>query len=138
VVVTGFPLCFNLRSSFWIWVRERPIKGEKVQEICCEAQFDDFIHDHPAAALWFSTADCGVCHVLLPKVAGMLEREFPRVVLARVDCAVATELAAAQGVSSIPALLLCFDGRETQRFVRNFSLGQVRDALARPYNLLFE
>jgi thioredoxin 1 len=109
-----------------------------MREIVVQQQFDDFVREHPAAAIWFSGEDCSVCHVLLPRVVELLQQEFPRVVMARVDCAASQELAAAQGVFSIPTLLLCFDGREVQRLVRNFSIGQVRDALARPYQLIFE
>jgi thioredoxin 1 len=109
-----------------------------MRELTEKQQFDDFVHEHAAAALWFSGEDCNVCHLLLPRVSELLEQEFPRVELARVDCARSSSLAAEQGVFSIPTLLLYFDGRETQRLVRNFSIGQVREALARPYQLLFE
>ena len=109
-----------------------------MQELINEQQYNDFLQGHLAAAIWFSGPDCNVCHVLLPKVAEMLQQEFPQVAMARVDCAAASSLAAAHGVLSIPTLLFCFDGREAQRFVRNFGIGQVREALARPYGLMFE
>ncbi len=109
-----------------------------MREIGDKRQFDDIVRKHPAVAIWFSSEECSVCHVLLPKVSELLAEEFPRVVLVRVDCMLARELAAEQGVFSIPTLLLCFDGHEVQRLVRNFSLGQVREAIARPYQLLFE
>lgn len=109
-----------------------------MQDIGSQEQFDAFVQQHPATAVWFSAPDCNVCHALFPKVVELLQQEFPRLQLARVDCAEAKALAAAQSVFSIPTLVLCFDGREGQRLVRNFSLGQVRDALARPYQLLFE
>ncbi len=109
-----------------------------MQEIADQKQFDDFVAEYPAAAIWFSGEDCNVCHVLLPRLVEMLQQSFPRVELARVDCAASAALAASQGVFSIPTLLLCFGGREAQRWVRNFSIGQVREALLRPYQLLFE
>ncbi len=109
-----------------------------MQELNDEKEYDDFLRGHLAAAIWFSAPECNVCHVLLPKVAEMLQQEFPQVALARVDCAAATGLAAVNGVLSIPTLLLCFDGHEAQRFVRNFGIGQVREALSRPYRLMFE
>lgn len=109
-----------------------------MQELNDDKQYDDFLQGHLAAAIWFSAPDCNVCHVLLPKVAEMLQQAFPQVALAKVDCAAAAGLAAAHGVLSIPTLLLCFDGREAQRFVRNFGIGQVREALSRPYRLMFE
>ncbi len=109
-----------------------------MQEIVDQHQFKNFAQHYPAAAIWFSGEGCNVCEVLLPRIKALLADEFPQVALARVDCAAARELAAAKGVFSIPTLLLYFDGREAKRFVRNFSPGQVREALARPYQLLFE
>jgi len=103
-----------------------------------EQMLAEFVQQHPAAVIWFSGEGCNVCSVLLPKVEAMLAEEYPRVRLVRVDCGLSPELAAQHGVFSIPTLLLFFDGRETQRFSRNFSLGQLREALARPYQLLFE
>lgn len=114
------------------------IKGGTMQELNDEKQYDDFLQGHPAAAIWFSAPDCNVCHVLLPKVAEMLQQEFPCVALAKVDCAAAAVLAASHNVLTIPTLLLAFDGHEAQRFVRNFGIGQVREALIRPYGLMFE
>lgn len=107
-------------------------------ELAEQKQFDDFVREHAAAALWFSGEDCNVCQVLLPRVSELLAQEFPLVMLARVDCARSPALAAELGVFSIPTLLLYFDGQERERLVRNFSPAQVRDALARPYKLFFE
>ena len=95
-----------------------------------------FVAENPAALLYFSAEGCGVCTVLLPKVEALLREEFPRAGLARIDCSARPELAAQQGVFAVPTLVLFFDGREAQRFARNVSLGQLREAMARPYRLL--
>lgn len=97
-----------------------------------------FIEDNEAAVLYFSGDDCNVCSVLWPKVELMLGQEFPRADLAKINCSLSPELAAQEGVFSVPTVILYFDGRETHRFSRNISLGQLRDAMARPYQLLFE
>lgn len=97
-----------------------------------------FIEDNQAAVLYFSGDDCNVCSVLLPKVEAVLEQEFPRVALAEINCSLSPELAAQEGVFTVPTIILYFDGREAHRFSRNISLGQLRDTMARPYQLLFE
>ncbi len=96
------------------------------------------IDDSPALALWFSGPDCGVCRDLQPKVAALLRDRFPRIRRAGIDCAAQPALAAAHQVFTIPALLVFFDGRETLRLARGFSLRQLEQGLARPYRLLFD
>ena len=102
-----------------------------------QAQLEDFVQEKPAALIYFSGDGCNVCQVLFPKVEAMLVEEFPKVGLGKLNCTNHPEIAAQNGVFAIPTLVLYFDGREVQRFARNVSLGQLREALARPYQLLF-
>lgn len=101
------------------------------------SHFEQFITGQPAAAIWFSTPDCGVCDVLKPKVAAMLEEDFPALALGYVDCTAAPAIAAQLGIFSVPVLVVWFDGREALRKVRNFSIAEVRAELERPYQLMF-
>lgn len=96
-----------------------------------------FITGHDAAAVYFAGADCAVCHVLEPKLRAMLAERFPRIVFARVATEQAAALAAQQGVFAVPTLLLFFDGRESFRYARSFSLGTVAVDIERPYSLFF-
>ena len=107
-------------------------------EIETPEALDTFTREHPIAVVWFSGPDCNVCHALRPKVEALLADEFPKVPLADVDCDRARDLAAQLGVFTIPTAVIWLDGREAQRFARNFSLGEIRDALARPYALCFD
>lgn len=100
-------------------------------------QLEGFVADHPAALLYFTGNGCNVCQALLPKVETLLQQEFPRVGLSKINCSEQPEIAAQHGVFTVPSLILYFEGRERQRFARNISLGQLREALARPYQLLF-
>ncbi|RCX33483.1 thioredoxin family protein [Thioalbus denitrificans] len=93
--------------------------------------------DRPAAAIWFSAPGCGVCSVLRPRVKSLFEQEFPQILWQDVDTAAQPEVAAQHQVFTIPTLLVFLDGREFLRRARNFSPAEVRDALARPYGLLF-
>jgi thioredoxin 1 len=101
------------------------------------AALQAFVSGHAAAALYFAGADCGVCQVLEPRVRDLLRESFPRIAFGRVATEQATELAAQQGVFAVPTLLIFFDGRESFRYARNFSLGEVERDLARPYNMFF-
>ncbi|MDD3447878.1 MAG: thioredoxin family protein [Gammaproteobacteria bacterium] len=92
---------------------------------------------HPAVAIWFSAPGCGVCGVLRPRIRALFEQAFPRVRWLEVDTAAQPALAAQHQVFTIPTLLVFLDGREFLRRARNFSPAEVRDALERPYGLLF-
>ncbi len=102
------------------------------------AEIERLIRQAPAVALYFTGPDCGVCQALWPKVEALLQREFPRIQRRRIELALQPELAAQRQVFSVPTLLFYFDGRETQRFGRSFSLQQVCDAIQRPYGLFFD
>ena len=108
------------------------------EELTGQEQLSAYIAANPAAILYFSGDNCNVCQVLLPKVEALLQEEFPRIGLGKINCGAHPDLAAQHSVFAVPTLVLYFDGHETQRFSRNISLGQLRDALTRPYQLLFD
>lgn len=101
-------------------------------------EIDSFVHEQEAAAIYFAGEDCNVCTVLFPKLEALLQQEFPRIGLARVECGIHSEICAQHRVFSVPTLLLFFDGHESQRYVRNIGIGELRQALQRPYQLLFD
>ena len=96
-----------------------------------------FVAGNEAAAIYFAGANCGVCHVLEPKLRALLAEHFPRVAIGRVATEQAAELAAQQSVFAVPTLIIFFDGRESFRYARNFSLGEVERDIARPYGMFF-
>jgi thioredoxin 1 len=102
------------------------------------AALQDFVTGNTAAALYFAGVNCGVCHVLEPKLRAMLRESFPQIIFARVATEQAVELAAQQRVFAVPTLLIFFEGRESFRYARNFSIGEVERDIARPYSLLFD
>jgi thioredoxin-like negative regulator of GroEL len=102
-----------------------------------ESALSEWLATEPAAVILFTGPDCGVCTALRPRLETMLD-DFPRVVRLQVDCAALPELARAWGVGGLPTLVVAFEGRESVRFSRSFAVGQVADALERPYKLLFE
>ena len=91
-----------------------------------------------AALLLFGGEACGVCRVLKPQIEAMLADEFPALEGYYLDCqGQASAFCAQEGVFSLPVVQVWFDGRKFAEFARVFSLGHVRDAIARPYQMAF-
>lgn len=97
-----------------------------------------FLQANEGAVVYFAGEQCAVCEVLQPKVQTLLREEFPRMALAAVNCSTARELAAQEGVFSVPTVAIYFGGREVHRLTRNFSIGELRSSLHRPYELFFD
>ncbi len=96
------------------------------------------IAEAPAALVYFNEPSCSVGAAVESKVLDLVREEFPRLELIHVDTVAVPEAAGQYGVLSVPTLVVCFDGRETTRFVRTFGIDQVRQAIERPYAMLFE
>lgn len=109
-----------------------------VKSISSWDEVQAFIGDNPMALVYFGGADCGVCQALKPRVEALVEEEFPELPLVYVDTAEATEVAGQYQIFAIPTLLFFIDGREGQRFSRHFSMGELQEAIERPYAMLFE
>ena len=107
------------------------------KRVTSETELSTLLQREPAVMLYFSSPECGVCHVLKPRITALLAEQFPRVVFAEVDCAETPALAALYQVFTVPVVLLFLDGRESSRWVRNLHLGELREQLARPYSFLF-
>lgn len=108
------------------------------REATTPQELESLLVDYPAAVVWFSTPDCSVCHALRPRVEALLAEEFPRAALIRVDAAAHPELAGQWLVTAAPTAVICLEGREHQQLSRSFGIDAVRQALARPYGLLFD
>ena len=91
-----------------------------------------------AALLLFGGEACGVCRALKPQIEAMLANEFPALEGYYLDCqGQASTLCAQEGVFSLPVVQVWFAGRKFAEFGRVFSLGQVREAIVRPYQMAF-
>lgn len=101
------------------------------------AQLDREITEHPAVLAYFTGPTCNVCKVIKPKILEMLGDKFPDVKFYSVDCDTLPQAAGQYGVLSIPTVVIYFDGKETTRLVRSFSIGELEQAISRPYGLLF-
>ncbi len=94
--------------------------------------------NYPASLLYFSSLSCNVCKVLKPKVAEMINEDFPKIRLYYIDIEMSPALSGQHSIFSIPAILIFFDGKEFFRKSRNINLADLRKEIERPYYLLFE
>jgi thioredoxin 1 len=86
---------------------------------------------------YFSTEACNVCKVLKPKVAELIQEEFPKVKLSYVKSDVLPDVAGQHQVFAAPTILIFFDGRETIRKSRNIGIDELRREIDRPYSMIF-
>jgi thiol-disulfide isomerase/thioredoxin len=98
---------------------------------------DDILKDDIAVAIYFSGKNCGVCHVLQPKIKELLETNFPKIKYYSFDAQEEQLLAASLNVFSVPTLLIYFDKKEFIRKSRNISIPLLEDEISRPYNMIF-
>ncbi|MFV0596877.1 thioredoxin family protein [Shewanella sp.] len=100
------------------------------------AMLDSILNKHYAVLLLFGAPSCGVCQALKPQIADLLAREFPKMVLAYIDCEAQGEIAASYHVFSLPVVETVFYGKTFGRFSKVFSLNDIHHAIARPYSLV--
>jgi thioredoxin-like negative regulator of GroEL len=87
--------------------------------------------------LYFSNDRCSVCKVLKPRVAAMMQSHFPRMASYYVDIDKSPVISGQYRVFTIPTLLIFFQGKEHGRFSRSIGLSQLKEAIQKPYLLIF-
>ena len=93
---------------------------------------------HDAVLLYFSAPTCNVCHALKPKLTEAIMEHFPTFVIESIDISETPEIASYFTIFAIPTVLIFFQGREFLRKSRHMSVGEVVEAIERPYNLMVE
>lgn len=96
------------------------------------------INKEAALLVYFSHDECNVCKVLKPKVIDLLNDEFEKIGFEYVNTVENKEIAAQNHVFTVPTVLVFFEGKESFRWSRNISIGDIAHSLTRPYSLLFE
>lgn len=99
-------------------------------------EFNSFVTSNKAAAIYFSTPDCNVCKVLKPKFIEFLQTEFPLIKFLYVDVSLSKELSAQQNIFTVPTILFFFEGKEFFRKSRIVNFEELRDELARIYDII--
>jgi thioredoxin 1 len=108
-----------------------------IEEIRSQEQFNRLTTTEPALLVYFSTDFCNVCKSLKPKVASLIEEEFPLIRSVYINSEKHPEIAGQHRIFTAPVILVFFEGRETIRKIRNVGLDELRQDLQRPYSILF-
>ncbi len=95
------------------------------------------LEQSPLALLYFSSIGCSACSALKPKLEGLILSDFPLVKFVEIETSTNRELAAQHSVFTVPSALLMTEGKEAQRFVRNFGLLEVKSTLDRLYPMVY-
>ena len=102
---------------------------------------DEFLmlkEEQAAMLAYFSTDACSVCKVLKPKVEEMVTAVFPKMQLVYIKSDVLPDVAAQNSVFTAPTILVFFDGRETIRKSRSFSVDELQNEIGRYYSMMFD
>jgi len=100
------------------------------------AAIEETLKTHPAVMLYFSAPTCNVCHALKPKLFDAIEQTFDQFEILSVDISETPEIASHYSVFAIPTLIVFLDGREFLRKSRHMSVGEVVEAIRRPYEIM--
>jgi len=100
-------------------------------------EIENTLREKPAVMLYFSAPTCNVCHALKPKLVDAVTSNFDAVEIVSIDISESPEIASHYSVFAIPTLLVFLDGREFLRKSRHMSVGEVVEAIRRPYEMMF-
>lgn len=97
---------------------------------------EKLIKDNEMVLIYFSSASCGVCGVIKPKVEELLN-EYTEVKGVQIDVEKSTKISAAYNIFTIPAIIVFIQGKETIREARYINIQDINNKIARYYNLLY-
>jgi len=100
-------------------------------------EFSETIKTEDAVLIYFSHEKCNVCKVLKPKIAELLKEKYPKMKMVYSDTVIDPETAGQNSIFAVPTILTFFGGQEYTRKSRNISIGELSDAIERPYNMIF-
>ena len=87
--------------------------------------------------VYFYNDDCAPCISLRPKVEQLVNDEFPKMKMLWVNSKDQPTIPINYSVFANPTILLFFDGKETKRFSKYVSVGELENAIDRYYTLIF-
>ncbi len=107
------------------------------QKIQSNEELERLKSSEAALLIYFSADNCNVCKSLKPKVESIIHQEFPKMKMVYAKTDELPETAGQNRIFTIPSVLVFFDGRETIRKIRNFSLQELVQTIRKPYSLIF-
>lgn len=106
--------------------------------ISSQAELYEILEINEAILLYFKTNSCVVGEAVEPKIYELTKKKFPKLHCFSIDINLSPEIAANYSAFVEPTILVFFDGKETIRKSRSFSIFEVEEAIKRPYYLIFE
>jgi thioredoxin-like negative regulator of GroEL len=100
-------------------------------------EFNKIIKENLGVLVYYSNETCNVSKVLKPQIIEMLKDKYPEIPFYYVDISETPEISAQSQVFTIPTIIVFFDGRETIRKSRHIGLGELAEAIRRPYEIMF-
>jgi len=86
-----------------------------------------------ALFILFGGEHCNVCQTLRPQLISLLDKRFPDMRTAYVDCELSPEICAQHSVFSLPVVKVYIDGMLIAEDARAFSPGELMLRIERPY-----
>lgn len=87
--------------------------------------------------LYFSKKSCNISGALEPKIRSLLETNYPKIPFYFIDMNKTPDIAREYSVFVEPTIIVVFDGKETIRKSRIFSVSELSDAIKRIYGMAF-
>ncbi len=101
-------------------------------------EFNEVLNKEDAVLVYFSHEQCNVCKVLKPKVAELLDSNFPKMKMFYADTVLSPEVAGQNNIFAVPTVVAFFGGREGFRKSRNIGINELAEQIERPYGMIFE
>ena len=101
-------------------------------------QLNETITKENFVLVYFSHEKCNVCKVLKPKVAEMLNKNFPKVKMIYADTVENPEIAGQNSIFAVPTIVTYVEGKEYFRRSRNIGIRELEDLIERPYSIINE
>ncbi len=119
-------------------MNDKDLSGGNYSDLKDFQEFNTAIEKDDAVLVYFSHEQCNVCKVLKPKVAEMLNKNFPKMKMFYADTVKVPETAGQNNVFTVPTIICFFSGREAFRKSRNIGVEDLAHYIQRPYDMVFK
>jgi thioredoxin 1 len=98
----------------------------------------DILKSNDGVMLYFSGENCGVCHVLQPKIKMLFDEKFSKIHQVYISADKHQEIAASFNIFTVPSVMVFFENQEFIRESRHISIVELQTKVERPYGLFFK
>ncbi len=100
-------------------------------------EFNQILSDNDAVLGYFSNETCNVCKVIKPQIYKMAQENYPKIKAIYVDISEIPEISAQNSIFTIPTIVIYLAGKETFRKSRHIGIDELKEAIKRPYQIMF-